>query len=579
MVVLAALLFCALPVFGTDWSVARSAHFEVYAQAGEENARWMLLGLERLHAFVPEAGPPLQDHPPVRVLVFASPEEYEPYRIGPSSDAFYIGSETRDTIVMARRGPGDLRVAAHEYWHVVEHAAGRNLPPWLNEGLAEFFSTVRLEEAHRLSIDLEARTRTLRTRSWLPVSELLALSADSVRASNRGVSDRFYAQSWALAEMLLFAPRYAPRFPDLLAAVSAGAPGAEAFAAIYGTPLEEVEGDLRVWIGHRRVTPLSIPPIDPHVLTIETATVSPLAARSLLAELLLATSRFDRAWEVYRELAAQAPANPDFSAALALIELHNGHHADARRQWTRALENGIRDPEVCYRFALAAQNAELAVEDIRPALARAVELRPGFDDALYQLGLLETNGGEWAAGLRHLQAMRTISPGRQFAYWIATADALSQLGRREEAKAAADVALAHASTPEERENARTLGVIALTDMQVRFTRDAAGNWRLVTTRVPHDSPDGNPFVEPSDRIRRVEGRLREIDCSGPAALFALDTPAGLVTVSVPDPRHVQMRNAPSEFTCGPQPLPSVIAVYAASPAATATGILRGLEFR
>jgi len=581
MVVLAALLLCASPLLASGWSVARSAHFDVYAQAGEENARSVLLGFERLHAFfLRQTGQQMDTRPPVRVIVFASPQEYEPYRIGPASDAYYAGTESRDYIVMARRGPGDWRVAAHEYWHFIEHATSQRLPPWLNEGLAEFFSGVRLDErASQVARELDARTRTLRTRPWMPLSELLALPADAVTEGGRAASDLFYAQSWALADMLMLAPEYGPHFRELVAALAAGARGTQAFQTVYGKRLDSVAGDLRAWVGKRKVTPFDVPSVSSGALAIEASDLSPLAARSLIAGLWLATSRFDRAEGLYRELASQAPANPDFSAALATIALHKGHYTEARRDWAGALAEGIRDPEVCYRYAIAAQIAGLPADDVRPALERAVALRPTFDDALYVLALIENNAGEYAAGLRHLRAMHTTTPGRQFPYWIATADALTGLGNRAEAKAAADTAASKAATPEQRAYAVRLGVIALTDLAVQFTRDAAGDLRLVTTRAPHDAPEWNPFVEPGDRIHRVEGKLREIDCSGPATLFSVETAAGLVTVSVPDPLHVQMRNAPPEFTCGPQPLAPVAAVYAASTDAGVSGVLRGLEFR
>jgi hypothetical protein len=176
--------------------------------------------------------------------------------------------------------------------------------------------------------------------------------------------------------------------------------------------------------------------------------------------------------------------------------------------------------------------------------------------------------------------MHTISAGRQFQYWVATASALTELGKREEAKAAAETAAAKAATAEERAYAIQLGVMAVTDLMVQFTRDATGNMRLVTTRAPHDAPEWNPFIEPGDRIHRVEARLRDIDCSGGATTFTLDTDAGPLTLVIPDPHHVQMRNAPPEFTCGAQqPMAPVTAVYAASRAANADGILRGLAFR
>ena len=47
--------------------------------------------------------------------------------------------------------------------------------------------------------------------------------------------------------------------------------------------------------------------------------------------------------------------------------------------------------------------------DIRPALERAVALEPDFDDAHYQLALLEKNAGHYEAAIREFHAMRIVA--------------------------------------------------------------------------------------------------------------------------------------------------------------------------
>jgi hypothetical protein len=74
-------------------------------------------------------------------------------------------------------------------------------------------------------------------------------------------------------------------------------------------------------------------------------------------------------------------------------------------------------------------------------------------------------------------------------------------------------------------------------------------------------------------VRRVEARLREIQCGGAATVFVVETASAVLGLKVPDPTHVQMRNAPAEFTCGPQTEQQVLAVYAET--GPGTGLLRG----
>jgi hypothetical protein len=208
-------------------------------------------------------------------------------------------------------------------------------------------------------------------------------------------------------------------------------------------------------------------------------------------------------------------------------------------------------------------------------------LKPDFDDARYHLALAEKNDGHYETTLAHLRAMRTVAPTRAFHYWTAMADSLIQLDRREEAKAASKHAMEHAATPAERGYAAQLAHIAETDVAVQFTSSENGRIELATTRVPHKTVDWNPFIEPGDKIRHVEGALQEIDCSGAMTRFVVETPEGRVTLAITDPGHVQMRNAPPEFTCGPQTAVQVVVDYAVSPNADAKvdGLVRGMEFR
>ena len=80
-------------------------------------------------------------------------------------------------------------------------------------------------------------------------------------------------------------------------------------------------------------------------------------------------------------------------------------------------------------------------------------LQPDFDDAHYQLALLEKNAGHYEAALREFHAMRTVTDARAYAYWLALADAFNELGRRDEALSAARHASEYASTPAERARA------------------------------------------------------------------------------------------------------------------------------
>ena len=560
------------------WKLLQSEHFELYSQDGEESARPVLAWFEQLRSFfLSQSGWKADPSEPVRLIAFASVEEFEAYRLHPLGEAYYAGMGTRNYIVMAMARPREFSMGAHEYAHLILHVTGLHLPPWLNEGLAEFFSTVRVSEQHtEIGGDLPARSQALRRYPWIPLPELLALTEGSGLRRDRSTAEAFYAEGWALTEMLLLSPSYSPRFQDLLVALGKDASSAEALTKVYARPLEAIATDLRAWVYRRNIAPIRLPGVATGAIAVKVSDVPPIAARLVLADALATAGELDRAEKLYGEVAREAPENAQASAALGTIAFRRGDSEGARRAWKRAIAQGIADASLCHDYAVLADQAGLPPEEIRPALERAIALKPDFDDARYQLALLEKNAGHHQAALAQFLAMRNVDPARAYAYWIALADTYNELGDRPEALAAARQAADRAATAEERQRAAQQALMAQTDLGVQFTRDASGRAQLTTTRVPHQAADWNPFIEAGDNLRRVEGALQQIDCSGDVMRIRVEASGGVLTLAIPDPTRVQMRNAPPEFVCGPQSGQPVRVEYAVSK--DADDVLRGMEF-
>jgi tetratricopeptide (TPR) repeat protein len=396
--------------------------------------------------------------------------------------------------------------------------------------------------------------------------------------ASRSESSLFYAQSWALTEMLLVAPDYREHFPELVSALASGVSSAVALTRVYGKSLDAITSDMRNRLSSA-APPMSAPGLPLSNIRSTSSVLTPLAANSLLAELLLASGELSRAEVMYRDLARESPGNPEISAALGTIALRRGDKTGAQSYWKQALAEGIADPVLCFHYAVLAGDSGVAEEEIRPALERAIELKPDFDDARFQLALIENNSGHYGEALGQLAAMREVSPARRFSYWLTTAYAQDQLAMHTESKLAAQKALGFAATEGERTQASELAYVADTELTVQFTRDAHGNPQVTTTRVARGTQTWNPFVEPQDQMHRAHGLLRAVECGANEQItgFAVDTTEGALKLTIPDPQHVLIRGD-NEFTCGPQAARSVTVDYAASPnKRNGEGVLRGME--
>jgi tetratricopeptide (TPR) repeat protein len=577
--------FALLAAFGCSallgqWTVAKSSHFEVYSQTGGETAQRAFFWFEQLRAFFQqesllggEFGD--QGRPTLRVICLRE-TEYEKYRLRPTADSYYVLDGTREHIVMATPRSMSFEVAAHEYAHHVLQSRGLKLPPCLNEGLAEFYSTLRVNKGgYEVGGDLPVRMQTLRRTRWLPLAELL-----NFEPTTRESAAIFYAEGWALADMLVTSPPYAAHFREVVSELGRGVNAVEAFRKVYGKSLAEVAKDLEYWSGQSRSTRtiLSRPA---ELAKPDIAVLSARQSNVLLAQVSTMSGHLDQARLQYEELLRDVPNDPDSRAALGAIALRQGKREEALRQWRQALSDNVQDAELCYRYALLAEEAGFGAHDVKAALERAVTLAPAFDDARYKLALLESDSGEYRSAVEQLRAMRVPTGARLYHYWCALASALTELDKRDEAQQAAQQAIKAAETEPDRLMARRLAYIAATDLKVRFATDSQGHSQVVTTRVQHGATDWNPFIEPSDDMRRADGKLAEVLCTaGKLTGFLLRAADGPVKVEVPDPFHVLMRNSANEFFCGRVQEKAVEADYAVvSEAGRTRNILRGMTFQ
>ena len=582
---MAACLPAACRASRSQWTLVQSSHFEVYSQAGERDGRSALLWFEQLREFcarmrIAQASRRSESHGPVRVIGFRSAKEYAEFRLQPAADAYFIGGETADYIVMPRLGSEHFGVAAHEYAHLFLHSQGLQLPLWLAEGIAEVFSTVRIgENSGAIGGDLPMRTHILRERQWIPLAQLLTTAASTIRV-NRNAAEVFYAESWALTQMLVFSPAYAARFGVLWDVMQSGAHDPETIARVYGKPLTAIGADLHDWVQQSRFG-VPLPGIPSVSQPVQVSQLTSFESHVMIADLLLACADLARAKREYRELANERPHDARVAAALGNVALREGDRNMAREQWERAIQLGIQDPMLCYRYAILAEDAELPVADISQALRRAIGLKADFDDARYKLGLLEGNSGHYEAAIEQFRAMRSVSAERAYGYWAALAAALTETDQRREAKEAAAEAMRYATNALQRDSAARLAYAAATDLTVRFSRDVNGNLQMVTARKPHGMNDWNPFIEPDDRIISVEGQIQMVECrAGRISGFKIATGSGLLEIALPDPSHVLIRGGTPEFVCDASDERKVAIHYAAfEKHAAADGVLREMEFR
>ena len=186
--------------------------------------------MEAAHAEYAALVPPeMADGRPLDVFLFERPDEWETYtrQIGGRDTPVLLsvgagGYAYGDRFVCWLFNASDLwNVAAHEGFHqyAARHLRQR-MPPALEEGLAATFENVAVTDTSIVfDRDNPRRTAGLADAAAKPIAldDLLRMNAGDVAARDLPARERFYGECWALARLLLDAPRYAPGLRRMLA--------------------------------------------------------------------------------------------------------------------------------------------------------------------------------------------------------------------------------------------------------------------------------------------------------------------------------------------------------------------------
>lgn len=353
-------VWTALPGPTARWHSQEAGGLLVVGDVGparlEEITRQLLVmhgALSRI-AGLPETTPP-----PVTVFAlgrgstFTSLRDSMLVRPGPSAVGVFLGTGERHFLVVDMASPAESeRVLAHEFTHAVLHAAAPGLPLWLEEGLAEFFSTFRVRGSRvDLGRPISTHTRHLHTRPPLNLEETLADSGAGASGGDAPWPESRYAEAWALVHYLLAGrPEGWATLGPLLEHLDTGESFREALAAATGQSFDTLQRAVRFSVLNRSfptrtltIGALHVPPLPP-----PTRLPYPLLVTHV-AELLVAAGghNLEQAARILDHAVELAPDQPFPRLVRATAHLARGDRIRARTDLERALILRPGDPRAC----------------------------------------------------------------------------------------------------------------------------------------------------------------------------------------------------------------------------------------
>jgi tetratricopeptide (TPR) repeat protein len=371
------------------WEELRSKHFVLVSDLGDSDASHVLAGFEETYDLLGEVvfGVGVVPSFTTNVVIFDSHTDLNQF-IGDGFGGVYLPSLPNDAepsptlLASGTLSPFARLLFAHELTHRFNHVALGPTPTWLNEGLADYYSTIRAGD-HAAPITGEIDPRYMCTPDGLgdlecyqyekmpgrqlpSASEVMALEwsefygTDDTSASGSSTWEqkqkrgKNYSVAWLLVHMLMHSDKpYAEQFRRTLASPSSGQKGERLAKVLTQVAPAEIDRDFHEYLGRRipwrqHHAPLPEPPSNLERLTMDEARVS-----LWLARLDAFNGKFgSRAHERLNVASQRSTFGLDRAAASfwqgRYSQLHEHDPQSAARYYHRALEQDPGNPEYLY---------------------------------------------------------------------------------------------------------------------------------------------------------------------------------------------------------------------------------------
>jgi Flp pilus assembly protein TadD len=435
------------------WQGNATSHFAIYTDAANNSAaRDILTRLETARIFFAKTGLAITA-PQLNILAFESAKDADIYRVNPSAYAFYQRTREGDFVVMRDLTAEHYPVAVHEYTHFVLEHAGLKLPLWLNEGLADFYSTVESRTAQvLLGAAPSGRENALSTQRWIDWSAFAGVDHDSPYYRQADKMLLFYAQSWAMVHMLALDSAYEPGFKTFLLTVSAGASTESAMQTVYRKSLEQIGADLQSYVGSKRMA-AHLLDIDIRPMSLEAETVGDAGKRVelALAEILAASPQLaQEANTRLASLATKYPDDPRPEESLGFQAMRANRLPEAEEHFALAVRHNSKNPEVWFRLAhLKLQSKGPSAEAV-DLLERVVAVDGAHYGARLELGFAAAKNEKYELAVRALQGLHNVKPEHAYAVSYTLAYCLAAMQQGNQARMYAEQARQMANSSKDR---------------------------------------------------------------------------------------------------------------------------------
>jgi FimV-like protein len=309
----------------------------------------------------------------------------------------------------------------------------KDVPIWFNEGLAEYYSVLEVEDDDRkvqLGLPISEHLYALREQKLLPLKTLFSVDHDSPYYNEKNKKSVFYAQSWAVVHYLLLGndAKRQPQFNAFLNYLLANNPVEEAFRQAFQMDFVTLEKELKEYI-NRRSYPGQVATFERKLefdSEMQSGPLTEAESQFYQGDLLLHAGDLQRA-EKYLQQALKLDPNLSIAeASLGMLYMRKNNLAEAKSHLERAVSGDTRNYLVHYYYARALSDEGVdannmvsgyspeLMQKMRASLKKTIELAPQFAEGYRLFAFIDLVAGDKtdeAAAL--LKRAIALEPGEQ----------------------------------------------------------------------------------------------------------------------------------------------------------------------
>jgi tetratricopeptide (TPR) repeat protein len=409
------------PAFGKDaWTKVHSKNFTLVGNTSEGDMRKIAFKLEQfrqtLTMILPRAS--ISTPLPTTVVLFKSDESFRLFKpryqgkIRENVGGYFLPGPHGNYIVLAldKEAVNPYEVIFHEYEHFVLHNSLVSLPLWLDEGLAEFYSTFETDGELKVSLGIPVARHIyqLRNQVILPFRTLLSVDRKSPYYNETSKAGMFYAESWALVHYLMNGndqkrQSQLVRFINLL---SSGLSPEETFRKAFDTDLNGIQSELDNYVRRFAFPVLSIT-FKQQINTEKDMTSEKLSeaeSQFYQGDLLFRLGQLPDANVFLQKSVELDPKLSEGWVSLGVLRLVEKQEAEAEKLFKSAIETDSNNYRAHYYYAgMLASNAKY--DDAITHYKQAISLKSDMASLYRDLGFVYLRIGN------ELEAVRTFEQG------------------------------------------------------------------------------------------------------------------------------------------------------------------------